>query len=293
MMVGMASSTAGQGSHSPQPGSATSPLPPADADVDRVVVPLDGSPFAERALPVAAWAGGTLGVGTHLVEVVRSDEDAEGAIRYLDEVARRHNATSWDVVEQEDVPAALTEAVDRSPGGLTCMATHGRDRTAALLGSVAAALVDHSHEPVLLVGPTARPVTADDAPIVVAVDGTPRDDVLMSEALGWAGHLGRRLVIATVAEPGHGAADPEAYVAALVDRAAGSGIEIDTQVAHDPHNVRDGLVPILDRTAALVIIGSGTRHGEARTVLGSHAALIVHDTAVPALAVPVGDGVGA
>jgi hypothetical protein len=58
---------------------------PGDAPVEasRVVAFLDGSPFAERALPVAGWIAGELRVGLELIEVVSARGDGEGAVRYL------------------------------------------------------------------------------------------------------------------------------------------------------------------------------------------------------------------
>ncbi|HEX6419687.1 MAG TPA: universal stress protein [Acidimicrobiales bacterium] len=281
------------------PGAAAAGFPVETVDVQHVVVPLDGSPFAERALPVAAWLASDLAADVHLVEVVRPGEDSEGAVRYLDTVARRQQAAAWDVVEHREVGEALAEVVRARPGRLACLATHGRDRSATLLGSVAASLLDRSRRPVIVVGPEARAVTAADAPVVVAVDGTRRDEALVAVALGWAARLSRRLEIVTVAEPAppgfrdgqpppraHGPADPEGYVAALVARAADAGVPVGSQVAYDPVGVRDGLVPLLDRTAALVVLGSRRRAGLSRVVLGSHAARIVHDARVPALIVP-------
>jgi nucleotide-binding universal stress UspA family protein len=61
-------------------------------------------------------------------------------------------------------------------------------------------------------------------------------------------------------------------------------------VVYDPISVRDGLVPLLDRVAALVVLGSRHRLGVPRMVLGSHAARVVHDAGVPALAVPLPQG---
>jgi nucleotide-binding universal stress UspA family protein len=58
-------------------------------------------------------------------------------------------------------------------------------------------------------------------------------------------------------------------------------------VVYDPVSVHNGLVPLLDRSAALVVLGSRHRLGVPRMVLGSHAARIVHDALVPALVVPV------
>ncbi|HEY8524079.1 MAG TPA: universal stress protein [Acidimicrobiales bacterium] len=294
------------GSGSDRLASALAPFGAEAVAIARLVVPLDGSPFAERALPVARWAAGALAADVQVVEVVpaRDDEAAEAAIRYLDAVAHRHRATSWDVLRGDDVARALADAVAGAPDRVACIATHGRDRSAALLGSVAAALLHRSRRPVLLAGPHARPVDATDAPVVVAVDGTARDDHLVPVALGWAGRLARPLVIATVAEPAprpyeragaerraHGPADPERYVDELAARAAKAGAEagvaVEGRVIYDPVSVREGLVPELDRTAALVVLGSRPRQGLPRMVLGSHAARIVHDVAIPALAVPL------
>jgi nucleotide-binding universal stress UspA family protein len=61
-------------------------------------------------------------------------------------------------------------------------------------------------------------------------------------------------------------------------------------VAYDPINVRHGLIRILDRTAALVVLGSQRRTVPVRLLLGRHAARIVHDVAVPAVVVPLDAG---
>lgn len=270
-------------------------------EVAHVLVPLDGSPFAERALPVAAWVSAGLAADTHFVEVVpcEAGEEAEAAIRYLDGVARSHRAATWDVVERDDVGAALADAVAGPPGRLACLATHGRGRSLPL-GSVAVFLLEHSGRPVVLVGPNARVATADDAPIVVAVDGTTRDEILLPVALGWAARLRRPLEVVTVAEPAppgyrdtspsrraRGPAEPERYVESLAARAGSEGIAVEGRVVYDPVSVRDGLVSFLDRTAALVVLGTRHRPGLGRMVLGSEAVRVVHDAPVPALVVPV------
>jgi nucleotide-binding universal stress UspA family protein len=303
MIRDMAGSTAGDTTPSSPPGTEPAQFTAEPVEVTRIVVPLDGSPFAERALPVAGWVAAAVGPDVHLVEIVSCDEDAEGAIRYLDSVARRHHAAGWDVFQRDDVAEAVADAVDGSPGGMACMATHGRDRSTTLLGSVAASLLDRSSRPVLLVGPEARAVTAADAPVVVAVDGTTRDEALVPVALGWAARLARPLEIVTVAEPApagyregaatqraRGPAEPEGYVESLVARSKGSGVLVASRVVYDPISVRDGLVPLLDRVAALVVLGSRHRLGVPRMVLGSHAARVVHDAGVPALAVPLPQG---
>jgi hypothetical protein len=73
----------------PPPREGARSLPPFVArppEAAHVVVPLDGSRFAERALPVATGPDADM----HVVEVVPPDaaEDSEGAVRYLHSVAR-------------------------------------------------------------------------------------------------------------------------------------------------------------------------------------------------------------
>ena len=300
-MMSMVGSTPGDATPTARPGSEPEPFTTEPVDVGHVVVPLDGSPFAERALPVPAWVAAGVGADVHLVEVVPRDEGEEGceaAIRYLDSVSRHQRAAGWDVVQDTDVGQALSETVAGATGRVACLATHGRDRSAAVVGSVAASLVERSDRPAVLVGPVGRAVTAADAPVVVAVDGTGGDELLVPVALGWAARLARRLEIVTVAASaaaGHGEeaaprrprgpAEPERYVESLVARTEGAGVTVGSRVVYNPSSVRDGLVPLLDRTAALVVLGSGRQRGAGRRVLGSHAARVVHDTAVPALVV--------
>lgn len=300
----MTSSTSIGTARSVDPGGDPEPFRADPVEVSHVVVPLDGSPFSERALSVANWAAARLRADVHLVEVVPVDGDgekAEGAIRYLDDVARRQHAVAWDLVRGDDVAEALADVVASSPRQLMCMATHGRDRSAGPLGSVAAAVFDRSDRPVVLVGPTARAVAATDAPVVAAVDGTPRDEAVVAVALSWAAQLARRLEILTVAGPaptGHGGedvspgrawgvAEPESYVASLVARCKGSGVDVGSQVVHDPVGAHAGLVPRLGELGALVVLGSRSRQGPAQAGLGSQATRIVHDAPVPALAVPL------
>ena len=206
----------------PSEGESPGPLVPVPVDERHVVVPLDGSSFAERALPVAAWLSAAVGAHVHVVEVIPSgdQEGAENAIRYLDSTCHHHPGASWEVVWDDEVADALVAEAARSGGRLACLATHGHGRSPTV-GSVAVSLLERSREPLLLVGPAARVVTAFDAPVAVALDRTPHDDTLVRLALGWAARLARRLDVVTVIEqPGGDVAEPDRYVES-VRRASG------------------------------------------------------------------------
>src|SRR5918994_2779457 len=169
----------------------------------RIVGPVAGSPFAKRPLPVATWVARALETPIHLVEVVARPAGTEPAIHYLDGLARRYAAPSWDVAPGDDPAGAIIAATDADPPSIVCLATHGRDRSATILGSVATRLLDRTTKPVMLVGPEARPPCAGDSPLVVAVDGVDEADdaALVRVALAWATALATGVVIATVAEP--------------------------------------------------------------------------------------------
>jgi nucleotide-binding universal stress UspA family protein len=66
-----------------------------------------------------------------------------------------------------------------------------------------------------------------------------------------------------------------------------SGVIVGTRVVRDALDVRDGLIPVLDRTSALVVLGSHVRPGPGPLAPGSHAASILRQAAVPALVVPL------
>ncbi len=145
----------------------------------RLVVPLDGSPEAERALPVATELARLLPADLHLVEIVPTlsavalsetgwlhdtprDLELEGeraATSYLDQVAERLRAEGIAVttgVRVDSIGAGIVAASALSGAALVVMATHAPGGIArALVGSVAQEVLHRGSLPVLLVGPAA------------------------------------------------------------------------------------------------------------------------------------------
>ena len=146
---------------------------PAQASI---LVPLDGSTFAETALPHAATVarafGGTLWLlrvversiasytypGVGVVEIA-NNEERRGAGSYLEGVAQRlrSDGLSVSTVVEEGWVAEIIAYHGRGMGASTiAMATHGRTGILRLLlGSVALEVVRRSSLPVLLVRPSA------------------------------------------------------------------------------------------------------------------------------------------
>jgi nucleotide-binding universal stress UspA family protein len=232
--------------------------------------------------------------------MVGTGDAPESAIHYLDDLAHRYGAASWSIARGDDPGAAIVIGT-RLNRDLACLATHGRDRSAAVLGSVAKEVLDRTTDPVMLVGPKARPPCAGDAPVVVAADGGPGDPAVVAVGVEWAARLERPLVVAMVAEPVRGSfresmpllrhawgpEDAEAYVARLAIDASGSGTPVETRVVCDPINVRTGVLRLVGRTSALIVLGTHRCTRPVRALVGSQATRIVHDVEVPALVVPL------
>ena len=80
---------------------------------------------------------------------------------------------------------------------------------------------------------------------------------IMAPPLGWAALLARHLDIVTEDdERGGDVPELERYVRSVEARSRGCGVTVGTRVVRDAIDVRAGLIPVLDRTSALVVLGS-------------------------------------
>jgi nucleotide-binding universal stress UspA family protein len=142
----------------------------------RVLVPLDGSELAERALPIVEQLAARVGVEALLLRAVPpstgdpsaadgapapaadASVDAVPARDYLAGVARRLRSTARRVdllVEAGEAPAVISEVARARSAHLVAMTTHARGGVARLLlGSVAVGVIERAAMPLLLVPPT-------------------------------------------------------------------------------------------------------------------------------------------
>lgn len=143
-----------------------------------IIVPLDGSPFSESALPHATALAGKFDCKITLVTIFETpyvyqavvDRDdgvlndihqaaIRGACDYLEAVKSRLVAqglsVDYECVEGDNIPALILEAVQKASADLVVMSTHGRtglDRWR--FGSVAQRVARHSSVPVVLIHPS-------------------------------------------------------------------------------------------------------------------------------------------
>lgn len=180
-----------------------------------LLVPLDGSTFAEHALPVAQAIARRSGARLVLVSVSTplaeayvegmyfstSDLQEELTARhqeYLEAVAARVRShidvPIAIVVKHGEVAPTLCEMLEAGEADLVVMATHGRGAMGRFwLGSVADEMIRHTTAPVLLVRPGEQDPDLAREPdlrsVLVPLDGTELAEAILAPALGVAGLL--------------------------------------------------------------------------------------------------------
>jgi nucleotide-binding universal stress UspA family protein len=286
-----------------------------------ILVPLDGSPLAERALPYALdLARG----GRGRVALIRATwaytapgDDAVAAQRQarltaeadLSGVAVRVQAEGIPVdtrVYDAEAADAILRAAEAEHARVIVMSTHGRSGVGRwIYGSVADAVLRRSPVPVLLVPSTCeRPWAVNTTPlrVLVPLDGSE----LAEAAVGPAGELmgpgGATLLLLQAVEPvlpiaadGMSYAHPfdeEAELAAARTylegvaaqaRAKGWTTEVEAVIGYPASSIA-----AVAREQAVDVVAMAThgRGGMARLVLGSVATGVLQRAHVPVLVVP-------
>jgi nucleotide-binding universal stress UspA family protein len=268
--------------------------------VDSLVVPLDGSDDAAMAVPVASRLAGAIGANLELLSTVDEPDEVAERLQALHEVPVSGDKVDRTVVVEADPVVAITQGAQR-PGRHLCMATKGRGRTAAVVGSVALGVLRSIGRPILCVGPRLG-VTRSAAPsvgVLVCLDGSAHSEAALEPAVRWAALLGEPLTLATAVEDAPPSAsgrrssrwlaveDPHDYLATQAARLDDRVGSIDTRVLTDPLHPAGALRSLLSHEAAtMVAAGTRGRSGIARAVLGSVASEIVQHSAAPVLLVP-------
>jgi nucleotide-binding universal stress UspA family protein len=255
-----------------------------------IVVPLDGSPAAERALGPALELVCRTGAPLRVLSRVLAD-DKEELTTYLAGIADRHAAITdveTEVVDHESIPDAIVEGL--RPGSLVCLSSHGRGGLMrATMGSIAEALLRMLDRPALVVGPDAGGATLRGR-VVAALDGSRESERVVAPALAWAAMLREPLWLVEVCErhdPGTAGDIVESgWLAALARAARVDGWD----VLHDSSPVR-GLVDLAASPSpptGLLVLATHGRTGWRRLRTGSVTVGTIHGATVPVLVVPAG-----
>jgi nucleotide-binding universal stress UspA family protein len=182
-----------------------------------LLVPLDGSSFAEQALPVAIEIAQAAQASVRLVLVhktlPRGTKARLASLKaersYLHHVATRGQEITGTrlsaVTLTGSVVPALRDHIHRAGVDLVVMTTHGRGvLERAWLGSVADALIRAADVPILLVRPAEKaPAVArlEVTRLLVPLDGSPLSEEILPPAAAMARLLGAELSLVQLVTP--------------------------------------------------------------------------------------------
>ena len=252
---------------------------------DRLVVPLDGTDFALRAIAFAdAWAT-TLGAGLELVASPHTiDRDACTVEPcWLAEATRglRAPVVTTRYLDTNDPVAAITAVANERAANCLCMATHEHGPiVGSALGHVAAQVVRRLHVPAMLIGPECK--TFRDGPVLVCHDGSRAANAILDVASAWADALRAPIELVHAMHPldveGGRAAPREVTRAAI-------RFGVKPMVCRGRTSATALLDAVADLRPSIIALVTHGRSGASRPALGPVATRLIHSSPCPALVV--------
>jgi nucleotide-binding universal stress UspA family protein len=252
------------------------------------VVPLDGSEYSERALPIARALAERVDGRLLLVSVMERGPLNPGW--YLDEIVDREQLSDVDTVPVADRYAAdaIVTIVGESADRIVCMTSHGRGGLRwGVVGSVAEEVVRRADRPTLLVGRHCREDFLTGAPHLLAcVDGSESSARLAPAASEWADRLGLDLHAAIVVHPLdiESAEHAEKLLGSIAEQLGGPDrVAANVLTSRYPEGA---LVDYADDLpAAIIAMNCHGRTGLARVALGSTTMGVLQKALCPLLVV--------
>ncbi len=292
--------------------------------LDNILVPLDGTPLSEAALPYAEALAARTGAQLTLIRAAHGPilavgrpeaqfnviSEAEEYLAKLAEEARGRGFTIATGVPYGLSPAAwLVEEITLRNADMIVIGTHDRVGLDHLIhGSVAQAVVSHATVPVLLIRSAdgLRPVEhfhSREPVFIVPLDGSDIAEAGLPEAKKLARALGGRLVlVGVIPEPGQPVVDQwgiGTYVGANHERLrtdaqdylwrVAAQVEADGILTQRAVRQGDPAAQIVHASeqynAAAVVMATHGRTGIGRMLMGSIAGRVLHNSPCPVLVV--------
>ena len=278
----------------------------------RILVPLDGSDFAEQALSPAVALAIRHRAEIHLLSVVSSappvpahfadetflpdwvDQEETTLRGYVERTAAKVAARSEGLrveahVSEGRVGEIIREAVEELDIDLVVLTTHGRGLfERAWLGSIADQLVRSLERPILLLPPTENAFEENQIRhVMVPLDGSEAAEAVLDvlpAVLPAGGGVRLTLASVVVPTPEERRETAEAYLATVSRRVETEGVGLLKTRVLTGHNAAQGLLHFCKENEVDVLaLSTHGRGGIARFLVGSVADKLVRGTGIPVL----------
>lgn len=266
----------------------------------RILVPMDGSALAARALGPAQELAKSLATPI-AVAGWATDLTIDKLGRQIEHELTEHGVEGVDrlvATTGRTVAAEIAELVADEPGTLVCMSSIGRSHTGAVIGSVAEAILRETMAPVLLIGPGYEEGRFSvGGSLLLPVDGSTTAEAAVSLAEAWSIVMHYDPMVVAVADP----ATPDRMA-----QAAARGADVGLESSY-PHRVAGEIERQLGRRveyevlhgkaaeaiatyaddikASLIVMATHGETGVHRLVAGSVTMAVVHRAPCPVLVV--------
>lgn len=266
--------------------------------VQHLIVPVDGSTESWRAVDVALALAARARMDVRVVEVAYDPVDGRAAQGRLDEQLQERGPFDVEVTTEVRLTAGsvaqeLATLLSLHPDSVIVMSSHGKGRSAAIIGSVTEDVLHGTFGPIILVGPNVEP---DDfsGPIIVSVDGSQESEIALPLAAAWAAQLQTTPWIVNVAESDNSmvGADNDvlgtAYPARLAQGLAafsGNAVEFDELRHRNPARAVSEYAT--RNNASMIVASSHGRSGLSRVAMGSITAAFVRTATCPVTVVRI------
>ena len=266
--------------------------------VKQYIVPIDHSPESWRAFDVALTIATRSKSDICIVHVAPEPLDGRQAKAQLQFEIQQRGPFDIDIEVSSHVrlaigtvAAELEAVMALHPGAVMIMSSHGKGRSAAIVGSITEDILQRTFGPIVLVGPKAN---SNDftGPIIVTVDGSQESEVALPLAAAWAIELGTTPLILSVGDPttaassGNNDVVDTAYLARLAGGLrsfSGHGVEFDE--LHGKHPDRAVASYATWHNASLIVASSHGRTGLSRLTMGSITAGFVRNATCPVVVI--------
>jgi nucleotide-binding universal stress UspA family protein len=260
----------------------------------RIIVPINGYPPNERAIPVADALASQLGSDVELSSMVFHENYHTERSHLLHRLAVRVHSGAFTTVEAGSDPAAyVLDLINRSDA---LVVLSGGTTVLGIPGSMTVDVLRFASQPFVIVGPKTDSFWAGPIDhILVLLDGSAVAEASLPVAVRWATQLNARIELLLAIDPKDAL---EASIVAPDSRETGylesvcdslqadTRLRVDYEVLHaSPHDRARAITGYLDRAPRSIICMASNGSHHSSSMIGGTTLHVIHNASVPVLLV--------